>query len=304
MLIDADNLALAIDGRPVLAGVAVHMSEGEIYGLLGPNGAGKSSTLAVLTGLRTASGGRVRVLGIDPAAEGVRLRGAIGVMPENGGFYDWMTAPAYLRWFGRLYGRRLRATDVAQLLSRVGLEPDGRKAIGRYSRGMRQRLALARALVNDPRLLLLDEPTNGLDPRGRREIHALLLSLSHERGVGILLSTHLLDDVENLCNRIGILDRGATRVEGSPAQLLATGSGALRFRVRTRPLAGRPVLPPGVQVDLRAGEWWHLRLKPGLAPDSAWRGLLALGWPIVEIRADGGGLEELYLRATEAELVQ
>jgi ABC-2 type transport system ATP-binding protein len=222
MLLDAEDLLLTIRGRPILKGVELHLETGEIYGLLGPNGAGKSTTISVLTGLRAAASGKLAVLGLDPWTQKKAVHARIGVLPEQSGFYDWMSAREYLHWFGCLYGRTLSAAELRAHLARVGLEEGDSGAIGTYSRGMKQRLGLARALINDPELLILDEPTNGLDPRGRREIHDVLLDLSRQHRVGVLLCTHLLDDVERLCTRIGIIHQGRTAVEGRLSELLST----------------------------------------------------------------------------------
>jgi ABC-2 type transport system ATP-binding protein len=224
MLVAVEHLKLEIRGAPILHDVQLHMDEGQVYGLLGPNGAGKSSTLSVVTGLRAASGGKVTVAGRDPWHERVQTHREIGVLPEQMGFYGWMSAPHYLAWFAALYGRRLSRNDARERIVQVGLDPADRRPIDTYSRGMRQRLGLARALVNDPRLLILDEPTNGLDPRGRREIHDHLLRLSRDARVGILLCTHLLDDVERLCTRVGIIHAGRTVLEGNLRELLSTNS--------------------------------------------------------------------------------
>jgi ABC-2 type transport system ATP-binding protein len=219
MLVNAQHLRLEIGGRPILYDVQLQMAEGEIYGLLGPNGAGKSSTLSVLTGLRPATFGAVEVAGRDPWRERVAVHREIGVLPEEMGFYGWMDAAGYLGWFAALYGRPLAHGEAEARLALVGLEAADRRPIAVYSRGMKQRLGLARALVNDPRLLILDEPTNGLDPRGRREIHDILLELSRGVGVGVLLCTHLLDDVERLCTRVGVMHEGRTVLEGELAKL-------------------------------------------------------------------------------------
>jgi ABC-2 type transport system ATP-binding protein len=204
----------------------------------------------------------------------------------------------------RLYGRELSAVEMARRLEQVGLDAANRQAIKTYSRGMKQRLGLARALLNDPQLLILDEPTNGLDPRGRREIHDVLLELSREHGVGILLCTHLLDDVDRLCSRIGIINQGKTLLEGVLAELLADKTGANRYRLRVAASSATSgTLPQGVKLLAQEGGWLHLDIAPGVHPDAAWRELFALGWGITEIRSEGGGLEELYLNITETEVV-
>jgi len=165
---------------------------------------------------------------------------------------------------------------------------------------MRQRLGLARALIGDPALLILDEPTNGLDPRGRREMHDLLLRLAAD-GVAILLCTHLLDDVERLCDHVGVMVAGRTIVEGKITDLIRTHRRLPRFLLR---LAGEP--PPSAVGNLchispvtRDGDWWTVDLDAAIEPDAAWRELLFRGWPVTEIHRTGGGLEDLYLRLTE-----
>jgi ABC-2 type transport system ATP-binding protein len=168
MLIEIHGLKLDLNGHPVLRNVTLTLDEGQVYGLLGPNGAGKSTTISVATGLRKATSGSVRVLGLDPAVDALDLRRRIGVLAEDAGFYDWMTSMEYLRWVADIYRIVRPPREIGELLARVGLNADSKAPIRSFSRGMRQRLSLARALVNRPELLMLDEPTNGLDPRGRR----------------------------------------------------------------------------------------------------------------------------------------
>jgi ABC-2 type transport system ATP-binding protein len=206
--------------REVLHDVSLSVAAGEICGLLGPNGAGKSTTIAVIAGLLPATGGVVSLFGSLPPGEA--LVPHYGVLPEQNGCYDWMTAFDYLDFFLRLHGRRLVPTDIAARLRQVGLEAAAhRQPIRSFSQGMRQRLGLARALVNDPALLILDEPTAGLDPRGRRDVHDLLIGLSRSRGVGVLLCTHLLDDVDRLCQRVAIIGEGRTLCEARVEEIRA-----------------------------------------------------------------------------------
>jgi len=301
MDVDVDGLTLTLGGRPVLDGVSLHAQPGEIYGLLGPNGAGKSTTLSVITGLRRAASGQVSVVGHDPAREALALHREIGVLPERSGFYDWMDAPDYLAWFAQLYGRRLTGPEITAELAQVGLDGRNRRAIGTYSQGMRQRLGLARALLHRPRLLILDEPTNGLDPRGRREVHNLLLERSRQDGVGILLCTHLLDDVERLCTRIGILHQGRTVFEGALSELATASNEGESYRLHLRTEPPAVPLPPGVELLAWQGEWARIKLDGTRPPEDVWRGLLAARWPIAEIHQEAGGLETLYLRMTQKE---
>ncbi len=299
-MIDIDNLRLTIEGKEILKDIDLHLRPGDIYGLLGPNGAGKSTTIFAILGLRTYGSGRVRVLGGDPADDAVSIRRSVGVMPEKAGFYEWMTAPDYLKWYGRLYDSQSTDRDLGMMLEKVGLGAEARRPVGTYSRGMKQRLAVARALIPHPKLLILDEPTNGLDPKGRREIHDLLVEFATERNAGVLLCTHLLDDVDRLCNRIGIIDNGRTRLEGSIAELLAEQGGGRHYRLRLKSAPDTAGLPAGVAVLGHQGGWWRVQaqIKPSEGPYALWGELWRRGWKILEIRAEASSLEEIYMGHT------
>jgi ABC-2 type transport system ATP-binding protein len=303
MLIEIRKLKLNLGAFAVLRDVNLTLQEGQIYGLLGPNGAGKSTTISVITGLRAPTAGSVRVLGLDPAADALQLHRRIGVLAEQAGFYDWMSADDYLRWVASLYLISLDKVETARLLGRVGLEAQRQAPIATYSSGMRQRLGLARALINQPELLILDEPTNGLDPRGRREIHDVLLDMSTNHDVGILLCTHLLDDVDRLCTRISIIAQGKTLLEGSIADLLSAQRTAMRYRLRVEPDHVAERLPACITLLAREGDWWHVEIASHVEPANAWRQLLDAGIRIDEIHREGGGLEALYLAVTEAKEV-
>ncbi len=304
MLLSIDDLQVSINKVPILHDVHLSLNEGDIYGLLGPNGAGKSTTINTALGLSKVDGGNINIFGIDVSRDGAvaAIRGDIGVLPEHGGFYDWMTAVDYLSFFASLYGRDMSREEINQRLHRVGLKQNAGQVISNFSQGMRQRLGLARALIPDPRLIILDEPTNGLDPRGRRDIHDTLSDLAGE-GVGILLCTHLLDDVERLCSRIGIIVEGRTVAEGAIDDLLRNERHLNRFKLR---LASPPPKPEpsglieSLSIVAHDDEWWHVSLDAGTLPETLWRELFSRGWEITEIRREGGGIEDLYLSLTEA----
>jgi len=296
-MITMENIRLGIDGKDVLNGIDLHLESGDIYGLLGPNGAGKSTTIYALLGLRPYSGGHVRVLGGDPAEDPIPIRRQVGVMPEKAGFYEWMTAPDYLGWYAHLYGATPAAGEVNTLLGQVGLAAKRGQPIASYSRGMRQRLAVARALLPHPRLLILDEPTNGLDPKGRREVHDLLVEYARTNGAGVLLCTHLLDDVDRLCNRIGIIEGGRTRIEGAVTELLSQTGRGLNHRLRLEAEPDVSDLPNGVTFLGRENGWWRVRTRSGNVSD-LWGELWRRGWRIQEIRSEASNLEALYMRHT------
>jgi len=190
-----------------LDAVDLVVQEGSIFGFLGPNGAGKTTMLRLLTGLARPTSGSVRVLGHDVAAAGNAVRGDVGFLPDVPGFYEWMTAGEFMRFAGALFGigEPVLGERVAMLLDLAGLG-DVLTKIGGYSRGMKQRLGVAQALVNAPKLLLLDEPTSALDPMGRKDVLDMLTSL---RGrTTVFFSTHILADVERVCDTVAILDHG------------------------------------------------------------------------------------------------
>lgn len=297
-LIEIDHLKLSIGDASVLRDVSLAVAPGEVMGLLGPNGAGKTTTIAAALGLLPPQGGSVRLMGEDPGRAGAALRRHVGVLPDPNGFYDWMTAPAYLAFFADLHGAANNPTAIAQRMTRVGLAPRRGQPIGTFSRGMRQRLGLARALTGSPHLLMLDEPTNGLDPRGRREMHDLLLDLA-EQGVGILLCTHILDDAERLCSRVCIIDGGRTVAQGALADLLAGRNSQKRYRLELAgPLPQDGVAAAHVRVLHHAAEYAVVDVDAHVTPPDAWRELFFLGWPIAAIAPEGGGLEALYLALT------
>ncbi len=201
-----------------LDGVDIEVAEGAIFGFLGPNGAGKTTTLRILTGLANATSGEARIFGLDVRA--AETRAQIGFLPDVPGFYPWMNAEEFLRFAGGLFGLSGSVLDarVTTLLDLAGLA-DVTTRVGGYSRGMKQRLGIAQALINAPRLLLLDEPTSALDPLGRKEVLEMIGSL---RGrTTVFFSTHILADVERVCDTVAILDRGRVMTQAPIGELKA-----------------------------------------------------------------------------------
>ena len=216
--IDARALAKTFGRTTALESVSFEVPQGSVFGFLGPNGAGKTTTIRILTGLTRATRGSARVLGHDAGSLDPAGRRELGFLPDVPAFYPWMTAAEFLRFAGGLFGLAGRALEerIESLLDLAGLTAVDTR-IGGFSRGMKQRLGLAQALVNAPRLLLLDEPTSALDPIGRRQVLDMIASL---RGrTTVFFSTHILGDVERVCDTAAILDRGRVVASAGVAEL-------------------------------------------------------------------------------------
>lgn len=200
--------------------LSLEVQEGEVYGLLGPNGSGKSTTLKMLLGLVTPTSGTAEVFGHDSRA--FAARGEVGFLPENPYFYKFLTAAETLTFYGKLCGMRGSALKkrVDELLALVGLEDARHRRVGGYSKGMLQRIGLAQAIIQDPRLVVLDEPTAGVDPAGSRQIRDLILDLK-KRGMTVLVTSHLLEQVQEVCDRVGIMARGRLLREGNLEDLIS-----------------------------------------------------------------------------------
>ena len=200
--------------------LSLSVESGGIYGLLGPNGSGKSTTLKILLGLVTPDSGSARIFGAD--CRSYRSRREVGFLPENPYFYKFLTAAETLRFYGKVCGIPARdlSKRIPELLDLVGLADARDRRVGGFSKGMLQRIGLAQALIQDPRLLVLDEPTAGVDPAGSHQIRDLILALK-KRGKTILLTSHLLEQVQEICDRVGIMARGEMVREGPLEELVA-----------------------------------------------------------------------------------
>jgi len=206
---------------------------GEILGVLGPNGAGKTTAIRVLTTILAPTRGTFTVVGV-PHTRPAEIRRRIGVLPESAGYPESQTGEEFVRYHARLHGQsRAGARETARaLLAEVGLAERARSLIAAYSRGMRQRLGFARALVNEPRVVFLDEPTLGLDPGGQHQILGMVRRIAQERGATVLLSTHLLAEVEETCSRVLILKRGRVAAQGTVAEIARRAAAPRSARLR------------------------------------------------------------------------
>jgi ABC-2 type transport system ATP-binding protein len=227
-ILQVENLVKRYGEVEAVRGVSFSVDEGEVFGLLGPNGAGKTSTVEVLEGLRTADGGRVSVCGLDPERDSNALKHEIGAALQATSLPDKLRVMEALRLFASFYRRH---RNPEELLKRFGLEEKRNAFYSQLSGGQKQRLALAMALVNDPKVLFFDEPTAGLDPQVRREIYDIIEELKREKKT-ILMTTHYIEEAERLCDRVAIVDHGKVIALGSPRELKAHSGGATRIEVR------------------------------------------------------------------------
>jgi len=221
-IIETEGLTKTYKGQVAVDDLSFQVAEGEIFGFLGPNGAGKTTTLLMLLGLTEPTRGRARVLGIDPTRHPIQVKGMIGYLPENLGFYGELNARQSLRFIADLNGLPVRTADarIDEALTVVGLESEPEKKIRAYSRGMRQRLGIAELLIKEPKVAFLDEPTLGLDPDGTQRMVALIEQLSRERKMTVVLSSHMLSMVQKMCHRVGIMIHGKMVGQG-PVEKLA-----------------------------------------------------------------------------------
>ncbi len=283
-----------------LQGVSLELRPGDCYGFIGHNGAGKTTALRIAVGLMRPAAGRVVVDGFDAARDPREARARVGALVETTGFYPWASGRQNLVLLARLggLGRRAAGVEADRRLEQVGLVEAGRRAVGAYSQGMRQRLGLAQALLGDPRYLLLDEPTNGLDPEGIADLRALLRQLADE-GRGVLFSSHQLLEVAELCNRIGVLRAGRLLVEADTGELLAAEGGRCALSTDA-PDATRRVLDELRLAHERAPDGrWRVELGETPAPELV-RALVGAGVGVQGLERRAASLEEVYLRLAEA----
>jgi ABC-2 type transport system ATP-binding protein len=215
-IIETEGLTKIYNGQVAVDHLSFQVMEGEAFGFLGPNGAGKTTTLLMLLGLTEPTDGQARVLGIDPTRHPIRVKGMIGYLPENTGFYGDLDARQSLRFVADLNGltRDVAEERIENALKTVGLEKEAEKRASAYSRGMRQRLGIAELLIKDPKVAFLDEPTLGLDPDATNRMMELIVGLCKEKRMTVVFSSHMLHLAQRLCHRVGIMINGKMVAEG------------------------------------------------------------------------------------------
>jgi ABC-2 type transport system ATP-binding protein len=220
-IIETHELTKKYNGSVAVDHLSFSVGEGEIFGFLGPNGAGKTTTLLMLLGLTEPTSGKARVLGLDPVRDPIKVKSKIGYLQENMGFYPDFNAVQMLRFIGELNGISGRRAEerICGALDTVGLADEAEKKIRAYSRGMRQRLGMAELLIKDSKVAFLDEPTLGLDPDATNRMMDLIKRLCHDSKMTVLLSSHLLHQVQKICHRVGIMIKGRMVAQGSMDRL-------------------------------------------------------------------------------------
>ena len=306
--VEAAGLTRTYGAVTAVDGLTFALEEGRVLGVLGPNGAGKTTAIRMLTTILPPSSGRFAVAGIPDGSER-EIRRRIGVLPESAGYPARESGEEYLAYHARLHGRPAAEAVAAarRLLAEVGLADRASALIHTYSRGMRQRLGIARALVNDPAVVFLDEPTLGLDPQGQRDVLQMVRRLAGERGVTVLLSTHLLDEVEQVCTDVLILNHGKVAALGPVAAVVSRAAAPRSARLRTGPdrveeavtrLAAVHAVSAARAADGRPGEV-TIELSAELAAPAAAAAVLATlveaGVPVAEFTLEGGRLSDAFL---------
>lgn len=313
----AEELHKTYGARPALRGLSFSLRAGRVLGFLGPNGAGKTTAIRILTTILQPTSGDFFVDGIS-AKYPEKIRRKIGVLPESLGFSKQSTAIEYLTYYGRLYGRPAAdaRTNGMTLLKEVGLEQRSRSLIGTYSRGMRQRVGIARALVNDPTVVFLDEPTLGLDPRGQQDLLQLIKRTARDRNVGIVLCSHALSEIEDICDDVVILSSGQVVAAGPVTEVIgqSQGTGSV-FRIRVasasaveaqRILETLPIVRQAISLGETAG-WLRVELTEQASATSMDENhsnkildvLIRAGVPILGFETAGGRLQDVFLHLTE-----
>ena len=288
---------LAVDG------VTLHVKAGEVLALLGPNGAGKTTTVRILTSVLRPTHGWARVAGYDVVTQSSQVRASVGILTEQHGLYVRMPGDEYLDFFGQLFGldASTRKKRVNHLLDLFSLQASRNQRIGEYSKGMRQKLALARAMLHDPQVLLLDEPTSAMDPESARLVRDSIRDLrSGERA--IVICTHNLAEAEELADQVAIIRRGKIIVKGSPDYLKQNLLGAAEYEIRLGiSLNGKiPDLPPGAELTKQGTDWLRYQShQPEQVNPQVLESLLGNGFPVISLQEVPRSLEQLYLQAVQ-----
>lgn len=303
-MIITQELAKKFDEFWAVDGINLHVQAGEVLALLGPNGAGKTTTVRMLTSVLRPTRGRAWIAGYDVEQEPARVRAAVGVLTEQHGLYGRMPAGEYLDFFGQIYGMdaQMRRKRASKLLEDFGLNDYRARRISEYSKGMRQKLALARAMLHNPPVLLLDEPTSAMDPESAHLVRSAIRDL-RSASRAIIICTHNLAEAEELADQIAIIRRGRIIASGSPGELKQSYLGPAVFEVRlaTELNGSELALPPDVHLCDRGVDWFRYQaVSPLEANPLVLNNLLSQGLPVVGLYEIPRSLEQVYMNAINA----
>ncbi|HEX9493275.1 MAG TPA: ABC transporter ATP-binding protein [Thermoanaerobaculia bacterium] len=294
----ATNLTKVIGKRTIVDGVSFTLNPGEVFGFLGPNGAGKTTTIRMLVGLIKPTTGNVTICGFDVRRDFEKALSNVGCIVENPDLYRFMTGRENLEHFARMLS--LDASEVERVAELVALAHRLDQRVGTYSLGMRQRLGIAQALLGKPKLLILDEPANGLDPAGIREIRELLRHLAHDRQMAVFISSHLLGEVELMCDRVAIIHKGQLLREGSVSDLISSRR-EMEFKVGDVERAANIVREKGLTFRADTDRLW-IAMDENDAPALV-VALAEAGVAVFHAQRHAESLEEMFLEATGGETV-
>jgi ABC-2 type transport system ATP-binding protein len=310
-LISVENLTKRYAAKTAIENVSFKVNSGEVLGFLGPNGAGKTTTMRIIVGYMPASEGSVRVDGFEVFDNPLDVRRRIGYLPENPPLYLEMTVTGYLRFVAKIKGvpKERLSSEVTRVMERVSVSDVKERIIGKLSKGYKQRVGLAQALLNDPPVLILDEPTIGLDPKQIHEVRELIKGLAGNHTV--VLSTHILPEVEQTCHRVIIIDRGKIVAVDTPQNLRFQLQGAERVLMEIEgpvvEVISKLKSTPGVmEVHKVSGSDGHCRLqvegqlRKDIRSELA-RTVVQSGWGLLELQASTMSLEDIFLKLTTAE---
>jgi ABC-2 type transport system ATP-binding protein len=302
VVVEAAGLTKRYGGYAAVNRLDLQLREGEVFGLLGPNGAGKTTTILMMMGLTVPTAGVIKVHGLDPAREPLRVKSIVGYLPEHVAFYDDLSARENLNFTADLNGipGREARPRITAALDRVGLADVADKSVDTFSHGMRQRLGIADVLIKRPKIVFLDEPTLGIDPEGVNQLLDIIAAMSRDENITVLLSSHQLQQVQRICHRVGIFVKGKMIAEGPITTLAEKLAGGTRtLEVQTSPdgvdLAALLRGIGGVVDVEREGALAVVRATRDVRPDVA-REVVARGWSLLHLRQRDFGLEEIYLR--------
>jgi len=303
LVVETVDLTKTYDNTTVVDKLNLHVEEGEIFGFLGPNGAGKTTTILMLLGLTEPTSGVARICGYNSTREPLKVKSISGYVPERVGFYEDLTARYNLIYTGRLnaLSEETIMKRVGESLDIVGLSEAANQRVQEFSRGMKQRLAIADILIKTPKVAFLDEPTSGIDPEGVKEMLDLIASIAREQKMTVVLSSHQLHQVQQICNRVGILAKGRMVVEGPLDQLGKEALGGGRFRVElqlaeiTSALVDCIKRIEGVVSVERSGDLLLISCLEDLRPQIA-KAIVDNGGLLTQMKIQGYALEDIYMK--------